>query len=265
MAINEKECALCHKIKPLCRSHLMPSGFYKFVPKGTQSILVTPNKMRESSKQIETKLLCKDCELMLSRDGEQHAIELGYRGKNKYKFSKILDSYHPIKSNEHFNVYNGSSIKEIDINKLIYFGVSVFWRASVHRWKIGHEEYININLERKYQEQFRLFLLNKVEFPNNSSIILYVDKEVNFPAMIPPRGGITGKYFKYKFQVPGFQYILNVGEKTPSSYERNCLYRSSLIFQTDLNQSGLYDGMLRLMKKSEPSKKLNKKYRFKDK
>jgi hypothetical protein len=51
------------------------------------------------------------------------------------------------------------------LDQLCYFGASVFWRASVHRW--AGEFYIDFG--SVYNEQFRRFLMGEVGFPEDAS------------------------------------------------------------------------------------------------
>ena len=102
-------------------------------------------------------------------------------------------------------------------NRLLYFGVSVFWRASVAPWKDRGRNLRLISLGR-YEEEFRRYLLGEVQFPAKAALILHISKEV-VPEMTVafPRTNRDFGFFRHKFYVPGLLFIMYVGNRMPDS------------------------------------------------
>src|SRR5258708_14354554 len=72
-----QKCPLCLEEKAIIRSHLLPSGVYKFCrAPDSEPIIVTPEVVMQSSREIQDYLLCKDCDQMLSQKGENWLLPL---------------------------------------------------------------------------------------------------------------------------------------------------------------------------------------------
>src|SRR5215813_10627834 len=54
-------------------------------------------------------------------------------GESKFLIYDALKKSKPIAADDEIAVYAGSQIPEIDVDKLVYFALSVFWRSAVHR------------------------------------------------------------------------------------------------------------------------------------
>jgi hypothetical protein len=72
-----------------------------------------------------------------------------------------------------FQVHAAAPISEIDVSKLTYFGASILWRASSHRWRSLKDEVPQLYLG-KYTEELRSYLLGETPFPANIVILIGV-------------------------------------------------------------------------------------------
>jgi hypothetical protein len=50
----------------------------------------------------------------------------------KFELRDMLQASTPFLSRPNVDVYNATNVIGLDLDKLVYFAVSVFWRASVH-------------------------------------------------------------------------------------------------------------------------------------
>src|SRR3954466_5475002 len=163
-------CRLCHETSELQDSHLLPKALYKLLSKAAQRdgeknsnpVVVTPKIALKTSKQIADHLLCRKCENLLNREGEEWTIENCWHADDDFPLRAALETatcVHVAKSG--LRVYEGASISGVDTAKLIHFATGVFWRAGAHQWGVsaGHKP---VKLELgPYEDQLRLFVLGK--------------------------------------------------------------------------------------------------------
>jgi hypothetical protein len=83
-------------------------------------------------------------------------------GKTHHGFGKnfglwnALDAAQPIAEfGGGEKLYAATNISQIDVDKLVYFPASVFWKGSVHAWKSGGKSLNLLSLGQKYNEEFR--------------------------------------------------------------------------------------------------------------
>ena len=116
-------CALCQREKPLVRSHVIPEFLYRemYDDKHRFHVISTnaPGKHKLLQKGVRERLLCRDCENVLSIS--ERYVNLVFTGKL------------PVKTHRSGQLYE---IQGLDYRKFRLFGLSVLWRASVasHRF-----------------------------------------------------------------------------------------------------------------------------------
>ena len=117
----------------------------------------------------------------------------------------------------------------MQIEQVVYFGASVFWRAAVHRWTRTPGDYIELG---KYEEPLRRFLLDEQRFPDDMvlSVMLSAskDEKTNRIMSLPWLAGGT-PYHKFRFDIPGIMFMLYVGEQVPPECVRTCTAHTGLI------------------------------------
>jgi hypothetical protein len=62
----------------------------------------------------------------------------------------------------------------MEIEKAVYFCVSVFWRAAVRSWESSSQRYEGIRLGPKYQQEIRAYLLGDAALPENAAVMFIV-------------------------------------------------------------------------------------------
>jgi hypothetical protein len=61
-----------------------------------------------------------------------------------------------------------------DAQKIGYFGLSILWRAAVRRWEMFDKDTTGIEVEGKYMESIRRYLMGETGFPKNVAVIATV-------------------------------------------------------------------------------------------
>jgi hypothetical protein len=125
------------------------------------------------------------------------------------------------------SVYSGKST-QVDVAKLVYFAVSVFWRAAVARWIVESTRLEPLPFGSSFQEQFRLFLLNEKDFPVDAAITteILAFHEASLGTAVFPYGGRKGEFHFYSFAIPGLRFDLYLGKRIPTEARRMCTFRS---------------------------------------
>ncbi|MEX1011069.1 MAG: hypothetical protein WDZ29_03325 [Balneolaceae bacterium] len=110
----------------------------------------------------------------------------------------------------------------------LYFATSVFWRASVGKWKGASSVYKNA-LVVKYSEEIRLYLLGERTYPNHACVAVFIDNSDHYSAMTSfPSVTKEDGFHNHIFIIPGIKFIMLVGKNTvnPSSlyYKENIAF-----------------------------------------
>ena len=207
-------CGLCLQDRVLKKSHLMPKSLYR----------VTMNSSSESAKdfvfvsmkegsswltnnQVKTPFLCGTCENLFSKKGEKTVCEECYRGEGKFMLQDKVKKASAISTEGDKRWIN--PIKEttgINSDAYLYFGASVIWRSSAGKWSdlIGPRRG---SLGRKYQEEFRRFLLGEIGFPSKIYLKVSVDGDENItPFVTFPEHGKSLGYHCHDFYIPGIRF-----------------------------------------------------------
>lgn len=141
-------CKLCHKEKPLARSHIIPETFYNPVYEDQQTDhsysthSTDPNdKTLKRQKGIWELMLCQDeCEVRLSA-WEKYTSE----------FFRNREAELVVPPGHKFKVLRG-----VDYPKLKLFHMSVLWRAGISTRK----EFAEVSIGTKHEERLREMLIN---------------------------------------------------------------------------------------------------------
>jgi hypothetical protein len=74
---EQTPCRLCTEDKPLCESHLMSSGIYKYCySDDSPPVMFNSRIMMQTNREVKDRLLCFDCEQRLNRGGENWLVPL---------------------------------------------------------------------------------------------------------------------------------------------------------------------------------------------
>lgn len=219
MAENPTRCALCRNERPLRGSHFIPAGVYRILREQEER----PYRMDDDGtfqddRQIRAPLLCDECEQRFNKGGENWFLQ-NCAQPSGFRLHSLLTSAIP-EAQGRLLLYRAAQIPEIDIEALVYFALSLYWRASVRTWRLGKTEYRPIHLG-PYEEDLRKFLLDERQFPEHAALWVSVqDKLTPYKNLVqmPHDGGERGRY---KVLVLGVMFDFFVSRTLPI-----CLMRS---------------------------------------
>lgn len=223
-------CKLCLQNRVLQDSHLLPKALYRMSRwEGTPN----PNPMQvsargqvQTSKQIKGFLLCRDCEQRLCANGENYAMTQVNR-KEGFALLRALESSSNKRSTGSFTFYYETSALGIDREKLAYFALSVFWRASVHVWNRQERKTPMISLG-KYEEPIREYLLGTKPFPPGLAVLLFVSTDhFSQNVFYEPSKGNDLDPTTWTFQVRGLNFFLSCRDGMPHQLAEACLVNGS--------------------------------------
>jgi len=263
MSLSMGICRLCGANKPLLDSHYMPKSLYRLLREDNaiiqNPILTTAKTSIQSSDQVTSRLLCSEYESLFSKHGENWVIDQCFRGPGVFKLQDTLRNASTQCKGEFFAA---TAIPAIDVDKIVYFAASIFWRGSAHQWVAGRDQLKGIKLGKRYEEEFAQFLLGNRPFPENAALIVTVSDNVSpVDSVSSPYGGRHGRCHTYFFHIPGIHFCLFVGRMIGSMYRDACIVRSPehRIYWGDTNP--LIQGYsLSMVAHAQPVGKLAQKY-----
>jgi hypothetical protein len=205
----------------LCDSHLIPAAALKLLRddslRNPNPVIIGETTAYTSSKQISDYLLCKSCEDRFRERGETWVLENCYRPEGTFFIREALETHKPVINNGEIIIYEGSKIREIDCQQLIYLGMSVFWRAAAHSWRWQGDR-LQIDLG-PYLEPIRQFLLDNAPFPKKTALTVRVSAaKEDFPNLaVLPQSTKKKGYHIHSFIIPGLAFFMAVGGGVPES------------------------------------------------
>jgi hypothetical protein len=215
MARPIAQCALCHEVKPLASSHLIPAGCWDRMRDGTNSpFMMTKDAVLTSDRQLQDYLLCDDCELLLSEGGENYVLPLLASQGQKFPLYDLLKANVPhTKLSEGMEVFDVGDNRHVPGRKILHFAMGIFWKAAAHVWKLsGGEVHIDLG---EYQEPFRQCVMGAIRWPGEDvNVYIYLSKPEQLPILrISPPGPYIGApgVTAFSFEVPGMDFVLQIG------------------------------------------------------
>ena len=166
------KCKLClREGVELKNSHYISAAVYRAlrdeVPgKNPNPFHLSQGHSIQSSNQDRAHLLCAECELRFSKGGENWFFRHSMKKDGRFKLldmlkagqASVLDGATPI-------LYEADKFPAINVDALVYFATSVFWRGSIHGWNDDGSVPVNLH---GYADQFRRYLLGERRFPKHA-------------------------------------------------------------------------------------------------
>lgn len=258
-------CGLCHENKELRRSHLIAKGFYsriaKAYPDQEGTILRSDgNNIYPSTSQVAQDFLCDECENRIAKNGEEYAIKVCAQSDG-FVLKDILTQIKPDKRDAALgDLFLYDTVNSVNREALIYFALSVIWRASAKKnWGVEElESYYNAL--GPYEEMLRVFLLTKERTALQKIFIMVeviTDGSAPLAYMFFPscRNNELGCHI-HEFGIPGLNFTILVGN---SQLCRNARYPNVVCFWgVDSVQSSVFQNVVRKVKALEPRGKAKK-------
>jgi len=209
-----KHCALCQNKSKLQKSHLLPKACYRPLnSKYGAPVFTQGGQSTATSKQQVEELLCRDCEILFAQKGENYVTsQMANPPKRMFKLRDRLNAHKPIDGDLETKRYDAKQVLGAKLVDFLYFAASIFWRASV--WPTDIHK---IHLGKTYQEEFRLYLLNRNPFPTKAHILVYVFTEqfLDLPHQSLPRTDKAHQCRVHAFHIPGILFYLWLGQRVP--------------------------------------------------
>jgi len=216
-----QKCPMCLDTKNVVSSHLVPGALYKEcrLP-GGHPIVFSSKLVYESSRQMQSPLLCEVCEDVLNKGGENWMMPLFAKADGSFGFHDLLTSRPPSYVVDDARVYLTAQNPQIDPDKIIHFAMGVFWKAAVHAWIPGEKESL-IDLG-EFAEPIRAYLKGGTLFPRETALTIGVlPTPVKHLAITAPYRGSNAKIKNFLFYAVGIEFSLSVGS-TITDEERGC-------------------------------------------
>ncbi|PYR95640.1 MAG: hypothetical protein DMF84_00180, partial [Acidobacteria bacterium] len=138
----------------------MPAAFYKLARDESRS---NPHPVL-----INEEVSLLDCEERFNSGGETWVLKNCWHSEVDFPLRSNLIAISPSPlSTPGFTIFESVRSEAIDAARLAYFGVSVFWRASVHDWVLMRRRPKRLELG-PYEEPLRLFLMGLAGFPGDT-------------------------------------------------------------------------------------------------
>ncbi len=234
--MKKGKCELCHAVANLHDSHYMPKSGYKKMRatdlKNPNPVVLAGGKAKQSSLQVRDYKFCGECEERFNKGGERWILsKIPKNYGEPFWLHTLLNSKTPM-LNSNDLLFPQASISEVDMQKLAYFALSIFWRGT-RRWSEvegGRPEKLYLG---RQERTIRAFLLGRAKLTKDIAITVAVwpYKKV-YPMALMPHANTGRGYRGYWFYFFGFIFLLALGRKIPSQQLRTCSYHSPERFLT---------------------------------
>jgi len=218
-------CRLCLQQEDLQESHLLPRALYRMAraggAKGNQDpLLVTKSGSKQSSHQTKDHLLCRQCEQLFSKNGEDYVMRLVTKQNGTFPLLETLEAVRPTVCSSEWRMYSVEDTPSIRRDKVAYFALSVFWRASVHTWRQANGEDTRIDLGKKYNEEVRRYLIGETSVPKNASLqVIACSDSLNQRTFFTPRENQKVRDRSVIFLARGILFFLRISS-TLAGFQR---------------------------------------------
>lgn len=245
-----RQCALCEQeVDALIESHLLPNAAYKAMKKLDSGDKLLQLNFRDNTvyyheNQIKAPLLCRPCEDLFSKRGEQPAGMLWASSKG-FGLLEILNSTANFQSlNNGMNLYDGNSLPDKVVDSIKYLFFSIFWRASVwpDRLHTGYNGALG-----PYAQKVREFLLGG-EPEINFKLIVQVNTNPSFHSLMRIPTLVSSMNVKTHYtSMQGLNVMLYLGQSAKSP-DNLCIFsgmQSSVAFVTlDISSTPIITNMV---------------------
>jgi hypothetical protein len=230
----------------------MPADVYRVLRKEAQEdpLKFDDHGITQDSRQVTAYLMCHDCEQRLNKNGENWFLANCSR-KSGFRLLSRLEDSTPVTALPNRKIYHAAAISGINVQALAYFAASMFWRSSVHPWKMDGRVSGGIDLGQ-YEEELRTYLMGETEFPEHCVLLVSVpDKSTPFTGFTLARyGGRREGHRIYKLLVWESASICWLAGQSLHRNARcvSCVGIGNPIYKTDALENGILNNLARKSK-----------------
>ncbi len=262
-------CGLCKRKTDLRRSHFMPTAIYAYLrtmDDGTKSekapFVLDENELTRDFKQIYKPFLCNDCEGRFNTQGESWVLENCFRKPGEFQLQEMLLAGTHKASFPAGWILHADDFPKLRWEKLVYFAVSIFWRAGATTWTARGKR-IFVPMPDRTERELRQYLLGRAALPRQAVVSVAVTSKREPPAqsMSVPTCDIHEGYHHYRFVIPGMIFDMLVGPNIPQIPRDHCLARGHRhpIYLLEDNRL-VIETRARLLRTAVPSEVLRKEF-----
>ncbi len=222
-------CKLCLQHRRLCKSHYIGKAIHQLCcdSSGNQ-VVMTPELIVQTPRQLWQHLLCSDCEQKINRRGEIPTLKL-INGRNGFPLLERMKDFPKIGRDGDATIYSGSEMG-IDTDALAFFALGLIWKGSATVWKSIKGQTTSVYLGA-HKEPIRQYLAGETAFPLNVHVIATVCEDfgsqggVLSPWNVPV--DLTGAgYIQIEFLIRGLWFRIIAGSGGLRRPETLCCVRS---------------------------------------
>lgn len=226
-------CKLCDQEKDLCDSHYLPAVVYKYSRakdlKNPSPVMLRGESPKQGTHQVRDYVFCQDCERRLNENGERWVSKIIPQDYGApFPLLDALTKARAVTSEPGRVRIAAVGVDDVEVEKLLYFASSIFWRGSVHKWSpVGGFEIPELHLEN-HENELKLYLRGERPFPPDMfiTVMLWPFKKVP-PGLIFPDECPNAKWERYWFYVSGLGFVLDVGHEVPRDVQKFSTSRSA--------------------------------------
>jgi hypothetical protein len=178
-------------------------------------------------RQIKKHLLCAECEDRFNKQGEGWVLRHCYKQPGIFPLQQILLAAKPRYPMRSGMVYYAADVPAIDWQRLVYFAISIVWRAGVDDWDQPEGRYkLPLSMAEADREALRQYLLDEITIPHNVLVMISVapSQTPAVQSMWSPTEWSCQGFPGYLFSVPGILFQMLIAEEIPAEwYEQGCL------------------------------------------
>ncbi|HXJ93958.1 MAG TPA: hypothetical protein VMT20_14000 [Terriglobia bacterium] len=173
--------------------------------------------------QMKAALLCRDCEQLFNRNGENYVLPLLNDDHGNFPLLNRLRLAIPFQVSPHlgFEAYSCDSVG-FDSGKLAYFALSVLWRAAARTWLFLGQVSTSIDLEEN-EEPIRKYLLGRRGFPSGVAIHTTICTDFGSQGMsFGPAVVDHPQHKMFSILARGLYFRVAVGERSAAELNSIC-------------------------------------------
>jgi len=134
------KCKLCGLMKELCDSHYLPKHLYAFLRatrlQNPNPVMEVAGELKQISIQYRGYVLCKGCEGLFSKHGEKWVLaNIPHDYDAAFPLQDAINQLKPSFKGIDLVLCNVNGVSAFDLQQLVYFGMSIFWRGGVYEWE----------------------------------------------------------------------------------------------------------------------------------